>query len=174
MYVFQVRTFRLFTKQLHRIHVARLEQDSAALQQTIDDANERLRVAEEENRLMRLKVKQLEATCSTTAVELRQKSKRINELEHDLEVAQVELVGVREQVSAGLLERAIRFFTCSAAVPVPVSPRRTPPKRKNSQVADTHQRERAMSASATIMDAEDEEIRSKDADVLWSVSRYVF
>lgn len=170
-----MKTFCLFTRQFQKIHVVRLENDNQKLLQTVDAAKKRAQLAEQEAEEMRAKYAKIQLQMDSSRVEIAEQSKRITDLEAELEVAHVEIADMRQRSSGGFLERAIRFFTCSsAASPLdsPLKPPRTPGPVVVVKRVELKQRERF--PSETVVDAEDEEMKANDADVLYSVSRYCF
>jgi hypothetical protein len=83
-------------------------------------------------------------------------SRRIASLEHMLEIAQVELLELKHSTSHGFIERAIRFFTCSSSTnQISTSPKSDEQQKKHK-------------------DTEDTEIKIKEDDMLWTVSRFCF
>lgn len=207
----KVKTFCLFNRQLRLIHVDRLEKDNAALMKSMSTVTEKLSEAQEEARTTRLQLKQLQVSYDEVKIEAKQQFQRVQELEMALQARRFEVAELRRRTSGGgLVERIIRFFTCSAAISPPSSPRgmvtpsRLPSMRRQSQpaaedTADKGERivwatplseavmipqeeessvKSRLSVTAVseepVFDSEDEEIRAKDADMLWSVSRYMF
>lgn len=165
----------MFKRQFQKIHVVRLESDNQKLHDSMEATSRRMEAAEREAREMREKYEKTQMQMDASHVEIVEQATRIMDLESELECAHVEMADLRQKSSGGLLERAIRFFTCSSAASPPESPQKSMPPgpvvvlRKPIELK---QRERL--PSETVVDAEDEEMKAKDADVLYSVSRYCF
>lgn len=166
----------MFTRQFQKIHVVRLESDNQKLYDSVAATNKRLETAEQEAREMREKYEKVQMQMESTHVEIVEQATRIMDLESELECAHVKIADLRQKSSGGLLERAIRFFTCSSAAS---PPEEFPQKSTNPgpvvilrKPIELKPRERL--PSETVVDAEDEEMKAKDADVLYSVSRYCF
>lgn len=168
----KVKTFCTFSRQFQKIHVVRLESENEKLQDTIEATTRRLELAELEAREMRAKFEKAQMQLEAREAELLEQSSRITDLEDDLECAQVEVTELRQKSSSGFLERVIRFFTCSSATVPPASPPKSVKAVSVRKPVELKQRERL--PSETVVDAEDEEMKAKDADVLYSVSRYCF
>ncbi|DAZ94811.1 TPA: hypothetical protein N0F65_002424 [Lagenidium giganteum] len=151
----KVKIFCMFNRELKRIHVVRLENDNSTMTRTLEITKVELMSAQQEVKKMESRCQLLEVELGNSTLEIASQAELIERLERDYEAAQEELKELRQQASQSLLERAIRFFTCSTAVTPPHSPR-TSASKKNGY------RQRLGS------DAEDEEIKAKDADVLWS------
>lgn len=205
----KVKVFGLFSRQLRLIHVGRLEKDNTTLMNSMAAVTEKLGEAQEEAKTAKLQLKQLQVSLDEVKCESKQQQQRVEELELALQARRFEVAELRRQTQgASLVERIIRFFTCSAAISPPSSPRgmvtpsRLPSLRRQTQSAaeDTSDKgervvwatplseavmilqdedaKRRISVTAAsdepAFDAEEEEFRSKDADMLWSVSRYMF
>ncbi|POM60830.1 Myosin-like protein [Phytophthora palmivora] len=208
----KVKVFGLFNRQLRLIHVDRLEKDNATLMNSMAAVTDKLNEAQEEVMTAKLQLKQLQVSYDEVKIEAKQQQQRVEELELALQARRFEVAELRRQTTGGsLVERIIRFFTCSAAISPPSSPRgmvtpsRLPSLRRQTQSAseetsDKSERivwatplsdavmipqeedgsgaKRRISVTAVsdepTFDSEEEEFRSKDADMLWSVSRYMF
>lgn len=109
----KVRTFCIFRQELHRIHVMRLEKDNSLLAEKVSIAEEKLRQALLEAEELRVKYEAMQVTVDQKSMHISEQELRIDTLEKDLECAQEELVGMRDRMKGGLVERVIRFFTCS-------------------------------------------------------------
>lgn len=174
----KVKTFCTFSRMFQKIHVVRLESDNDKLVASMDETKRRLEAAEQEAQDLRAKFEKAQMQLEARAAEVEEQAARITDLESDLECAHVEIADLRQKASASLLERAIRFFTCSSAT-APSAPSRssklstTPPKpvalRKEIELK---QRDRL--PSETVIVAEDEEMKSKDGDALYLITRYCF
>ncbi|KAF1775538.1 P-loop containing nucleoside triphosphate hydrolase [Phytophthora cactorum] len=205
----KIKVFGLFNRQLRLIHVDRLEKDNTTLMNSMAAVTEKLGEAQEEAKTAKLQLKQLQVSFDEVKIEAKQQQQRVEELELALQARRFEVAELRRQTTGGsLVERIIRFFTCSAAISPPSSPRgmvtpsRLPSLRRQTQSASEetsdkgerivwatplseavmipHDEEAKRRLSVTAVseepafDAEEEEFRSKDADMLWSVSRYMF
>ncbi|CAH0485570.1 unnamed protein product [Peronospora farinosa] len=208
-----VKVFGLFKRQLRLIHVDRLEKDNATLMNGMAAVTDQMRKAQEQARTAKLQLKQLQVSYDKVTTEAKQQHQRVEELELALQAKRFEVAELRRQTIVGgsLVERIIRFFTCSAAISPPsspqsmVTPSRLPTLRLQTQSAseetfdkvdrivwatplseaviipqvdegDVAKRRISVTAidDEPAFDSEDEEFRSKDADMLWSVSRYIF
>ncbi|RLN87053.1 hypothetical protein BBJ28_00019253 [Nothophytophthora sp. Chile5] len=208
----KVKVFCLFNRQLRLIHVDRLEKDNSELAETVAAVADQLDEAQEEAKVARLQLKQLQVSFDEVRTEAKQQAQRVQELEAALQARRFEISELRNQTGGSLVERVIRFFTCSAAISPPSSPRGKSTPRLLSSVSRRLQRavsedagedpckivwatplgeamlmpqdddeedvRKRLSVTAVseelVLDPEDEEIRAKDADMLWSVSRYMF
>ncbi|GLD93857.1 hypothetical protein PINS_up002462 [Pythium insidiosum] len=195
----KIKIFCLFRRELHRIHVVRLENDNKTLEEAVRAAQEKARIAEEELARTRLQNKQLEIALDEKTIHLAEQAKRIDRLETDLECTQEELMNLRQKTSASLLDRVIRFFTCNMAIgsSPPVSPRRLSRlsekelelagiRRRNDDlkypISPSKQRVLTSSETTQIEDEEDdydvvfddEEVEDTEEDVLYQVTRYCF
>ncbi|ETN10096.1 hypothetical protein PPTG_22792 [Phytophthora nicotianae INRA-310] len=207
----KVKVFGLFNRQLRLIHVDRLEKDNSTLMNSMAAVTEKLGEAQEEAKTAKLQLKQLQVSFDEVKIEAKQQQQRVEELELALQARRFEVAELRRQTGGSLVERIIRFFTCSAAISPPSSPRgmvtpsRLPSLKRQTQSAseetsdkgerivwatplseavmipqdeDSNTTKRRLSVTAVseepAFDAEEEEFRSKDADMLWSVSRYMF
>lgn len=216
--IVKVKVFRVFARRLREIHVSRLEKENELLQNSLDETAEKLRSVEEDARTSRLKLKQIEVSYDSARIAAKQQEERIRQLEMELQrVKRRGSITVNVTTDSGssgsttgrpaarvimagsLLERVIRFFTCSAAI--------SPPHTPGTQ-AQQQQQAMAMAANANVTAfpltpknpvivkafsekdlkrgrlssetlfgedmPEDEEIRTQDNDRLWSISRFMF
>ncbi|KAG7396585.1 hypothetical protein PHYBOEH_002047 [Phytophthora boehmeriae] len=207
----KVKVFCLFNRQLRLIHVNRLEKDNTVLMKSMTAVTDKLSEAQEEAKTARLQLKQLQLSYDEAKIEAKQQFQRVQELEVALQARRFEVAELRRRsTGGGLVERIIRFFTCSAAISPPSSPRGMvtpsplPSMKRQTQTASEDTSDKgdrivwATPLSEAVMiphdeeggtvkrlsvtalseelpfDPEEEEIRSKDADMLWSVSRYMF
>ncbi|CAH0518341.1 unnamed protein product [Peronospora belbahrii] len=209
----KVKVFSLFNRQLRLIHVDRLEKDNVTLMNSMAAMTDMMSLAQEQARIAKLQLKKLQVSYDEVKTEAKHQLQRVEELELALQAKRLEVTDLRRQtIGAGsLVERIIRFFTCSAAISPPSSPRGMvtpswlPTLRQQAQsasedTADKSERivwatplsgavmipqedegyvaKRRVSVSVVTdeptLDSEDDEFRSKDADMLWSVSRYMF
>uniref|UniRef100_A0AAV1V4L1 Myosin motor domain-containing protein n=1 Tax=Peronospora matthiolae TaxID=2874970 RepID=A0AAV1V4L1_9STRA len=209
----KVRVFCLFTRQLRLIHVDRLEKDNASLVQSMTAMSGKMSKAQEEARVVKLQLKQLQVSYNEVKIEAKQQRMRVEELELALQARRCEVAELRRQTKrdCSLVERIIRFFTCNSAISPPASPlgmvapsRLQTLKRQaqsaseetfdkaepivwalplgeavmNLQEEDGTGVKRRVNTSAEsdepAQDLEEEEFRTKDADMLWSVSRFMF
>lgn len=169
----KVKTFCLFSRQFQKIHVVRLESENDTLVDELEVTKRRLALAELDAQEVRRQYERAHKQLEARTAALQEQSTRIAALEADVECARVEVAEMRQKSSGSFLERAIRFFTCSSATIPSVSPRKTvSPKATFVRPVELKPRERL--PSETFVDAEDEEVKAKDADVLYSVSRYCF
>ncbi|TDH65903.1 hypothetical protein CCR75_001339 [Bremia lactucae] len=207
----QITIFSLFCRCLRRIHVNRLEKDNAKLTSGLASAMNRLTEIQDEAKVARLQLKELHVSFDHVQQNAKCHFQRVEELEQALERKNREVAELQRQMTTGrgFVERIVCFFTCSAAVSPPVSPRemvtsssRLPPFKRQIQSASEETSDKAerivwatplsdailipqdddsstvkrcfsgttMSKEATL----ENDVCLKDADMLWSMSRYLF
>ncbi|TMW56379.1 hypothetical protein Poli38472_006389 [Pythium oligandrum] len=131
----KVRVFCVFRRELHSIHVKRLENDNEMLVDAVREAEERVRAAVEEANRLRAKYQQMEAALNQKTAQVAEQTQRIDQLESELDDTQDELADLRHHAQNSMMERVIRFFTCSSATALPpVSPARSGRKKKPADV----------------------------------------
>jgi myosin heavy subunit len=222
--ILKVKVFRVFARRLREIHVSRLEKENQTLQSSLNEAAERMRLAEEESRSTRLKLKQIEVSYDSARIEAKQQEERIRHLEMELQRVKrrgsitvnvtttdstscsgstTSRPAARVIMAGSLLERVIRFFTCSATISPPPTPGTQQQQQAHAMAMAANANpstnptaypltpkypvivkafsekdlKRGRLASETLVGEEmpeDEEIRAQDSDRLWSISRYMF
>ncbi len=107
----------------------------------------------------------LRANLVDSSLEITTLKKRIQELENECQLVLVERPAAS---SRSLLDRAVRFVTCSTTnSPVPSGP-----SERNSLTRKS-KRNAPQEESTTALE-EEEEMKAKEKDVLWSFSRFCF
>ncbi|KAI9914297.1 hypothetical protein PsorP6_008317 [Peronosclerospora sorghi] len=206
-----VKVFRVFARQLCVIHVIRLEKEHEQLKNNMVAVTDKLNKAQDDARSAKLQLKQLQISYEEVKAEAKQHQGLVKELEMTLQARRVEVAELRRYHAGqvNVVERIVRFFTCSAAISLPSSPLNlVNPSRFSTLILQTqaaseeetcdkgerivwatplseavmipHEEETAMKQHSSVTTVEEDptleeqEFRSKDADMLWSVSRYMF
>ncbi|KAL7692991.1 putative IQ motif, EF-hand binding, myosin head, motor domain, kinesin motor domain superfamily [Plasmopara halstedii] len=206
----KVQVVNVFYREYHRIHVKRLEIDNKTLITTMATVTRKLGEAQDEAKTAKLQLKALQVSFDTVQTQAKVQQQRVEELELALQAKRHEVAELQRQRAGGtFVERVVRFFTCSAAISPPASPREmlipsrlTLLRRQTQSAAEEtfDHGERIVWATPLsdtlvipqdegsikrpsrvntgteepIMDPEAQDFRSKDADLLWSLSRYMF
>lgn len=120
----RLQIYRVVRQQWQRIHIDHLEKDKVLFATTMATVTTKLHEAQEDAKTAKVQLKEVQVALETVQVQAKQQQERVAELEGALQAKRLEVAELQRQtMGSTLVERLVRFFTCSAAMSPPASPR---------------------------------------------------